>query len=491
MKKHLLTFIVFSSGALVMILELLASRLFAPYLGTSLPVWSALIAVILGCLSLGYWYGGKLADRGANWKVFSWFFFIASALVLITLFAETGVLGFLSHLSSNIYLTSIVAAIVLFGPVGVILGFVSPYAVRLRLTQLNESGQTVGNLYAWSTLGSIVGTLSAGFLLLPSLGHKQLLWLCVVSLFFLGFAAYFMDAWKKTLLAFLACICLAVWGSFIITFFKDQSVWDFDTQYNRILIDDSLIYQGRPVRLWKTDYQTAQSAMFLDDPIELVHDYTKYYDLFLDFKPDTQNALMIGGAAFSYPKYFLANYPDKKIDVVEIDGAAVQIAEQYFHLDPHHPNLQIFVADARPFLNQNKKKYDSIFIDAFAANATIPYQLTTLEFVRSVFASLQDDGAVIVNIISPLIGEKNKLLRSLYKIYATVFPKIYLFQMNKKYPQEQTQNIILVADKSLEPDSRNLSFWENEYSEPLDLTDLPLLTDNYAPSDYYALNIFD
>jgi len=491
MKKHLLTLIVFSSGALVMILELLAARMFAPYLGTSLPVWSALIAVILGALSLGYWYGGKLADRGANWKRFGQFFFVAGGIVFVTLLLQKIVLQFLSNLSPNIYWTSIVAALLLFGPASVVLGFVSPYAVRLRLTQLNESGQTVGNLYAWSTLGSIVGTLSAGFLLLPFLGHLQLLWFCILALLFLGFLAYFSDSWKKSALALFACVCLAIWGSFIIGLFKNPQLLDIDTQYSRILIDDSLSFQGRKVRLWQTDYQTAQSAMFLDDPIDLVHDYTKYYDLFLDFKANTKQALMIGGAAFSYPKYFLANYPDKKIDVVEIDGAAVQLAEKYFYLDADHPNLQIFVADARPFLNKNQKKYDAIFVDAFTANATIPYQLTTVEFVRSLSANLLDDGVVVLNIISPVSGDKNKVLRSLYKTYAAVFPKLYLFQMNKKYPLEQTQNIILVADKSLSPDSQNLSFWENEYSAVIDYNDLPLLTDNYAPTDYYALNIFN
>ncbi len=149
MKKHLLTFIVFASGALVMILELLASRLFAPYLGTSLPVWASLIAVILGALSLGYWYGGKLADKGANWKTFAKFFVAAGAIVFVTLLLQEKVLLFLTNLSPNIYWTSIVAALFLFGPVSVVLGFVSPYAVRLRLTQLSDSGQTVGNLYAW------------------------------------------------------------------------------------------------------------------------------------------------------------------------------------------------------------------------------------------------------------------------------------------------------------------------------------------------------
>jgi len=495
MKKHILTLIVFSSGALVMILELLASRLFSPYLGNSLPVWSALIAVILGALSLGYWYGGRLADQGANWKTFASFFFAAAILVLLTLLLQTRILAFLSEVSSNIYLTSIVAAVILFGPVSMVLGFVSPYAVRLRLTQISESGQTVGNLYAWSTLGSIVGTLAAGFLLLPSLGHRQLLWLCVVALLYLGFLAYFPDSWKKDLAALVACIFITFWGAIIIELSKNKVNLDFDTQYSRVIIGDKIAYQGRNVRFWQTDWKTAQSAMFIDNPIELVHEYTKFYDLFLSFKPDLKESLMLGGAAFSYPKYFLETYPDKNMDVVELDGAAVDIATEYFYLNPNHPRLNIFVADARPFLRQNDKKYGAIFFDAFSTAASIPHQLTTVEFVQDVFDGLEDDGVAIVNIISPISGEKSQLLRALYKTYAQVFPNLYLFRVNTGFAMDKPQNIILVADKNIQAKDKDyaslssLSYWQNYYDEEIFFDDVPVLTDDYAPSDYYAVEM--
>jgi spermidine synthase len=495
MKKHLLTFIVFSSGALVMILELLASRLFSPYLGNSLPVWSALIAVILGCLSLGYWYGGKLADRGANWKSLGQFFFMAAGIVFVTLLLQERVLEFLSNLSPNIYWTSIAAAVLLFGPVGVVLGFVSPYAVRLRLTQLSDSGQTIGNLYAWSTLGSIVGTLAAGFVLLPSLGHMQLLWLCVVSLLILGVVAYAPDNRRFRWLGIIACVILAFWGSLLLEFSKDKEMLDFDTQYSRIIIGDKLAYQERPVRLWQTDWKTAQSAMFLDNPIELVHEYTKFYDLFLSFKPDLKNALMLGGAAFSYPKYFLETYPDKNMDVVELDGAAVEIATKYFYLNPNHPRLNIFVADARPFLRQSRTQYGAIFVDAFSTIAAVPYQLTTVEFVSNVFNNLEADGVAVVNVISAVQGEKSKLLRALYKTYAQVFPNLYLFQVKSGVPFDSVQNLILVADKNIQAKEENyaalssLSYWQNYYDEEIFFDDVPLLTDDYAPSDYYSVEL--
>ncbi|HPL93254.1 MAG TPA: fused MFS/spermidine synthase [bacterium] len=495
MKKHLLTLIVFSSGALVMILELLASRLFAPYLGTSLPVWSALIAVILGCLSLGYWYGGKLADRGANWKTFGQFFFVAAGIVFVTLLLQARVLEFLSNLSPNIYWTSITAALLLFGPVGVVLGFVSPYAVRLRLTQLSDSGQTIGNLYAWSTLGSIAGTLAAGFLLLPALGHQQLLWLCVVALLILGVLAYAPDSRRFMVAGLIACVILAFWGSLLLEFVKNDEMLDIDTQYSRVIIGDKIAYQGRNVRFWQTDWKTAQSAMFVDNPLELVHEYTKFYDLFLSFKPDATDALMIGGAAFSYPKYFLATYPDKRMDVVELDGAAVDLASQYFNLDVTDPRLQIFVQDARPFLRQNTKQYGAIFFDAFSTNGMIPHQLTTLEFAQDMFDGLTDDGVAVLNIISAVQGEDSRVLRALYKTYAQVFPNLYLFQVNTKFPVERAQNLILVADKNSTRKSddyatlSSLSYWQNYYTQALDTRDVPVLTDDYSPADYYAVDM--
>lgn len=495
MKKYLLTFIVFASGALVMILELLASRLFAPYLGTSLPVWASLIAVILGALSLGYWYGGKLADKGANWKTFAKFFFAAGVIVFITLLLQEKVLLFLTNLSPNIYWTSIVAALFLFGPVSVVLGFVSPYAVRLRLTQLSDSGQTVGNLYAWSTLGSIAGTLAAGFLLLPLMGHAQLLWLCVISLWFLGVLAYAPDNGRFLIVGGIACLMMAFLGALLIEFFKNDELLDIDTQYSRIIISEMPAFRGRPVRLWQTDWKTVQSAMYLDDTLELVHEYTKFYDLFLSFNPDLKEALMLGGAAFSYPRYFLQTYPEKRMDVVELDGAAVRLATEYFNLNPQEPRLNIFVQDARPFLRQNKKKYGAIFFDAFSANGMIPQQLTTVEFVKDIYTGLSENGVVIVNLISPISGYDSRLLRSIYKTYAQVFPNLYLFKVHNDFPDDKTQNLILVADKnpirkSVDyPQLSSLSYWQNYYADTLNLEDVPVLTDDYAPSDYYAVGI--
>jgi len=171
------------------------------------------------------------------------------------------------------------------------------------------------------------------------------------------------------------------------------------------------------------------------------------------------------------------------------------LASQYFNLDVTDPRLQIFVQDARPFLRQNTKQYGAIFFDAFSTNGMIPHQLTTLEFAQDMFDGLTDDGVAVLNIISAVEGEDSRVLRALYKTYAQVFPNLYLFQVNTKFPVERAQNLILVADKNSTRKSDDyatlsfLSYWQNYYTKSLDTRDVPVLTDDYSPADYYSVEM--
>ena len=167
MQKYILEIIVFICGAAVMILELVGSRIMAPYLGTSIVVWTSLIGIILGFLSLGYWWGGKVADQNPSYKMFSFVIFVGAIFVGLIVFIQSMVLNFIQNGITNIYLGTIIATLTLFAVPSALLGMVSPYAVRLKIKDVTTSGRTVGNLYAISTIGSIVGTFAAGFLLIP------------------------------------------------------------------------------------------------------------------------------------------------------------------------------------------------------------------------------------------------------------------------------------------------------------------------------------
>jgi predicted membrane-bound spermidine synthase len=150
--------IVFLCGAVVMILEMVGSRILAPYLGTSIVVWTSLIGIILGCLSIGYWWGGQLADENPSYRSLSLIILLAGLFVATIALSKSYVLELLQRHAGTIHLGATLGTLLLFAPPSILLGMVSPYAVRLKMRDLRDSGRTVGNLYAISTMGSIFGT---------------------------------------------------------------------------------------------------------------------------------------------------------------------------------------------------------------------------------------------------------------------------------------------------------------------------------------------
>ena len=497
MQKYILETIVFICGAAVMILELVGSRIMAPYLGTSIVVWTSLIGIILGFLSLGYWYGGKLADQNPSYKMFSFVIFVGAIFVGLIVFIQTMVLNFIQNGINNIYLGTIIATLTLFAAPSALLGMVSPYAVRLKMKDVATSGRTVGNLYAISTVGSIVGTFAAGFLLIPFLGSTKIIFFLSIGLILISSLAYgksFVKVKVSLILFLLLCFFVSSRGLASFGEAKPLSLIDVDTQYSRVWIYKSIDRKTqRPILNLTTDPLGKQSGMFLGEDDDLVFEYTKYYRLAKHFKPDLQHSLMIGGAAYSYPKDYLKKYSDAKIDVVEIDAKLTELARQYFNL-PDDPRLTIYHEDGRTFLNRTTNKYDVIFMDAFTSHLSIPYQLTTKEAVQKMYDTLNNTGVVLVNIISAIEGERGKFLRAELATYESVFPRVYLIPVRDNNDGLRVQNIILVA---LKPDVKPLfvsddqelnSYLQNLWTKEIEI-DAPILTDDYAPVDYYTMKM--
>lgn len=494
MKKYILEIIVFICGAVVMILELVGSRVLAPYVGTSIIVWTSLIGIILGSLSLGYWWGGRIADKKPDYKIFSMIIFISAISVGMIILIKSMVLDFLQNNIADIHINATIATLILFAPPSVLLGMITPYAVRLKIKDLDSSGKTVGSLYAISTIGSIAGTFSAGFFLIAYFGSSNILLVLSAILVFTSLLACSKSIpLIKTMLMLLLLICILAVNSYN-TFLKKQGVIDVDTQYNRVLIFKSIDEKTKRLTLnMVTNPRELQSAMFMDNDDDLVIEVTKYYRLARHFKPDLKNSLLIGGAGYSYAKDYLKKFSDAGIDVVEIDPMLTELAKQYFNLKDN-PRLAIRHEDGRTFLNKTKKKYDVIFGDAFTSYYALPYQLTTRETVQKMYETLNDDGVILINIISSIEGEKGKFLRAEYATFKNVFPQVYLFPVNDLNDGSLVQNIMLVAIKSNQkPSFRNNDPELNEYLQHLWKTeikkDVPILTDDYAPVDAYMTKI--
>lgn len=486
--KFLLEIIVFTSGSLVMIYEIIGSRILAPFIGTSTYVWTSLIGVILGSLSLGYYLGGKIADEKPNLGILATVLFFAGAFLSATILLHNIILAMISSTSLGLATKSIVAALLLFAPASVLFGFVTPYAVRLKLNTVDNAGKTVGRLYALSTIGSILGTFLAGFVLLPAIGSIRTLYLITGILFTLSFLiAPFAFTAAKLFFLIMFPSAIVFNEAYGYMMFRSFELHDSDTHYNRLQIYNTTDKRtNQPIRVLITDPLSTQSAMFLESD-ELALNYSKYYHLLRYYKPDFQNTLIIGGAAYSFPKEYLRTYPDKQIDVVEIDPQMTQIARDYFKLQDS-PNLKIIHEDGRIFLNKNEKKYDAILVDAFNSMYSIPFQLTTAEAVNRLNTSLKDDGVVILNMVSAVEGKGAMFLEAEYKTFAEKFPHIYLFRTEPEKNLQTTQNLILIAAKSDKvsdsPDEIITALLKNKYDATIN-SDLPVLTDDFAPVEYY------
>ena len=489
-KNFILEITVFVCGALVMIYEIIGSRLLSPYLGASTYVWTSLIGVILGALSLGYWLGGKLADKKPDVKILASVIFLAGGLVALTILLKDLILAFIAESSAILEIKSLIAATLLFAPASILLGFVTPYAVKLKISTLADTGKTVGRLYALSTVGSILGTFSAGFFLIPFVGSERMLYLIGASLIALSIllVPFALKPFNlMILILFVFGIGVNEFRSYYL--FKTSELRDIDTEYSRVQIFKTKDNNGKPIRAMAIDPFFVQSAIFPDGD-ELVFDYTKYYHLIRHYKPDFQNTLMIGGAGYSFPKDYLQKYQNAKMDVVEIDPQMTEIAKSYFRLQ-ENPRLKIIHQDGRVFLNRaESNKYDAVLMDAFGSLFSVPFQLTTIEAVAQINRILKDDGIVIFNLGGAISGDASKFLQAEFKTYAQVFPQIYLFKVNADYTDTQLQNLIIIACKSKKSafsnnnDAEISNLLDYLYKKNLQLNE-QTLTDDLAPVEYY------
>jgi spermidine synthase len=485
---------VFLCGAVVMVLEMTGSRILAPYLGTSIIVWTSLIGIILASLSLGYWWGGRKADRsptsrGMSLIVLSAAFFIAAIAV-----TKTFVLDFVQQNLGSIHLGSAIATLVLFAPPSVLLGMVSPYAVKLKLRDMDTSGSTVGRLYAVSTAGSILGTFLGGFVLIAFFGSTGILYVLALALVMASLCASFSGKRMKLASGALFVLLFLASASYA-RYQKSLGFHDIDTDYSRIVIYDGRdVMRGRMVRAIMTHPKAMQSAMFVDDPGELFLEYTKFFELAFYFKPELKKMLMLGGGGYSFPKYSLKEYPGTEIGVVEIDPMVTGLAKRYFALD-EDPRLTVFHRDARNFLNSAGRRYEAIVGDVFNSHYSLPFHLATREAVESLRNTLTDDGVAVMNVLGQIEGRNGAFVRALYATFKSVFPQVWLFPVSDPEDGSLYQNIILVALKSGEkPDFSKANAHFGNYlahlwTRPVD-ADYPVLTDDYAPVENYLNPLF-
>lgn len=494
-RNFILEIIVFVTGAVVMILELTGTRIMAPYAGTSIIVWTSLIGVILGFLSAGYSYGGKLADKRANYRNLGNILLISAVLVASINIFRPLVLILSESLFTDVRLGSVFFAILLFGPASFTLGIVPTYSVRLKIKNLKNSGETVGKLYALSTLGSIFGTFLGGFILIAVLGNRNIIFLLSLILAFISFISY-SQIFKKgsILLIYFAILVLSFKSSDFFWYKGKKVILDTDSQYSRIIVAQIrepvteklliVLFTGR----FFYPYGGYQSAVYLDEEDRLPAGYLNFFKLGEYFNDDIKKALLIGGGVFTFPKDFIKRNPESQMDVVELDPKLTDISEKYFKIDTDS-RIQIVNTDGRTFLRNNENKYDAIYMDAYS-DFSFPWHLITSEASEQIYNSLEADGIFIINVISSIEGVSGKTFRSIYRTLKESFTEVYVFPVSYQDNGYAVQNIVLIALKeNNESLMSDLKYNYPEYSSHLwkksvEL-DTPVNSDDFAPLEYY------
>jgi spermidine synthase len=495
-KRNLLLFVVFITGAAVLVIEVVAVRILSPYFGSTIFTVSSVLGVILAALSLGYYFGGKMADKYPSKKLFFGIIFISGVSVLFLQFLNLTLLPILGNYLSIIN-GPLIASVILFFIPAILMGMLSPLVIKLQQDQSPDRGigGISGQVFFWSTLGSIFGSLFTGFILIPNFGINQIVLTTGFILILLGFLPIVTMANSKKL-SIKLLILLFIIGSMMTMAHSARSETNFiyqkDGVYEKLLIYDEE-YNGRMTRFFVQD-RSPSSAMFLDGD-DLVFEYTKYYSLYKVANPNPKEILVMGAAAYSIPKKMLSELPEANVDVVEIEPALEDLAKKYFNL-PDSPKLTTYIEDGRHYLTTTDKKYDVIFSDVYSSLYSIPMHFTTQEFYQIAKDKLNQDGIFIANFTGSLSRQKPSLLFSEIKTFESVFDNTYYIAAGNP-ADDDMQNIIIVAinnDKKINWDSEEILVIDDPIVQKVkqqlidlnrfDISSYSILTDNYAPVDY-------
>lgn len=433
--SSLLLPLVFVVGAAGLGAEIAAARLLAPYFGASTIVWANTIGVVLVALSVGYWFGGKVADRHPHLRGLCLLVLAAAVLVAAVPFAARPFLGFSADAFDSVsvggFAGSLFGVLVLVAVPVTLLGAAAPWAVRLSVGDVDHAGQVVGRLYATSTAGSLVGTMLSALLLIPLLGTQR-----TFLVFALALALVAVAGLGRRFLAFPALLALVV--SLPVGTIKA-------TDTGRVLEEVETTHEYARV-VERSDgtrvleLNEGQAVHSLYRPGSWLTD--DYWDghLVLPFaaaaRPPRRIAIL-GNGAGTVARAFGHYFSRTAVDAVEIDAELTELGRRYFDL--RNPRMRTFAADARPWLHDAEAGYDAIMVDSYR-QPYIPFYLATREFFELARDRLAPGGIVIVNVGHPEGSEE--LEKVLGRTMAAAFPTVL------RWPIEPT-NTLLVAGEGV------------------------------------------
>lgn len=442
-----LYFTVFASGMTTLAIELSASRLLGNIYGTSNLVWANIIGLMLVYLTVGYFLGGRWADRSPKYSTFYriiiWGAFLSGIVPLVARPVLRGAAEAVNDLNAGVAIGSFIGVLVLFSIPVTLLGCVSPFAIRLAIKEAHEAGKTSGTLYAISTLGSILGTFAPVLLLIPNLGTAKTFLTISVVLLAIGFLGLFLTEGKKVLrllwmppgLILLAVLVLS--GPTRPAPDGMKLLYERDSAYNLIqIVEDSngtrylLLNEGQGYHSqWNPNGQFYRRTWdyFLAAP---------YFNNVPFTTADVHNICIIGLAGGTIAHQYTDAYGPIPIDGIEIDPAIIEASRQY--LDLTMSNLHVIIGDGRYELNRLDKKYTVIGIDAYRV-PYVPWHLTTQEFFEEIRDHLTENGVVVINV--GRTDTDRRLVEAMTQTMLQVFPTAHTMDVPDSF------NTILVATR--------------------------------------------
>ena len=531
--------VVFIASFCTLVIELVAGRIMAPYVGVSLYTWTSIIGVVLAGISIGAYLGGLIADRYPRSSTLGWLLFL-SGLGAFSISPLTNLIGGAQFQTSLMIRILLITTIIFFVP-SCLLGMISPVVVKLTLNNLARTGNVVGKIYAFSTLGSILGTFATGFFLISWMGTRNILMTVGAILIICApiFGSFFIR--KKNLaffslfviLFFIIIFPLAVWGGYAAIHPDRISLpaspieavrtlyglaFEFPIDEETYFLKESDYYTIKLKRDVTRSDEAAMEALVLDhlvhsytdlnDPFHLEYEYIRIYEEFVRWQAEKRKsfkALFIGGGGYTFPRFIEAKYPKAGIDVVEIDPEVTRVVHQYLGV-AKDTRIRSFNEDGRWFVMNCKEKgsYDFIFGDAFN-DLSIPYHLTTKEFVMQLKDLLKPDGLLLANVIDSF--KVGQFMPSYIQTLEEVFGKgnAYLITLISDYDHIGISTFVVVASSQrlnmedfvraakgkdgkemtshVTPPERLQQYLSERYSV--------ILTDDYVPVDNLIAPIFE
>ena len=475
---------VFLTGSSVMIIELLGTRLIAPFYGASLYVWSSLISVTMIALSVGYYVGGRWADRASRTGLsliiaLAGFFTIIIPWVTRSVLLATDPLGLRGG--------AFVSALVLFSPSLTLLGMVSPFAIKLATAKLEGVGSSSGTIYAVSTVGSVIGTLLLGFFLFPWVGSRQILVSLGLILLVLSIivSIYEQKHFARTI-AVLPCLLLTVVSLCLMPKIVGATYIDPTGRFN-VLSETESMYgyvrviedNKRQLRMLTADASMIGAANMPDGVNRLM--YQDIVALMPALKPNIKKALLIGQGA-GHMAMTLRDRYGIVTDTLEIDPAVDNAARKHFGFKP---NGMAIVGDARYEIRHLTGPYDLIIHDCFTWGSE-PSHLLTVETLQQLQTLLAPEGLIALNFVSFGKGEGQQALASVSKTISQVFANQSLFISD---PGENFNDFIFLAgSQPIDITAKSLSAeqtqWLSQRQFSVDASHGLILTDNLNPLEH-------